>query len=139
MNTVINQHESGAISSHYSICCAGCHIVKDIDVKDFKPPVIIDVDLARNAVRQGFHLMPFSPEEDKWFCTACAESRGADAKVFTAMREQAKSAAHLRAKDTEGKTRVEDEKKERTARQTMRKSIASKKAPKKTGSRGKRK
>ena len=134
MPAIIEQDIAGAISYEYRIRCVGCEMFRVLDMKEFLPP-ITDTVLNAKAVRQGYHLMPFSLDEDKWFCTACAESRGADAKVFTTMREQAKSAAHLKSKASQEKQRVDAEVKERKSRQTIRKSISQTKTRKKTGSR----
>ena len=101
-NVIIGQVLPGSITCSYHVQCAGCIELRELDMSNERLPIIED-SLRARAVRQGFHLMPFSPAEDKWFCTACAESRAADATVFSVMREQAKSAAHLKAKAAEKK------------------------------------
>ena len=136
-NVIIGQVIPGSITCSYHVQCAGCNDCRELDMSNERLPIIED-SLRARAVRQGFHLMPFSPAEDKWVCTACAESRAADATVFSVMREQAKSAAHLKAKAAEKDVKVEDEKKERKDHDTIRRSIAGKKPVKKTASRKKK-
>ena len=123
-NVIIGQVIPGSITCSYHIQCAGCNECRELDMTKEMLPIIED-SLRARAVRHGFHLMPFSPEEDRWFCTACAESRGADSKVFTAMREQVKAAAYLKSKAADEKHRSDYEEKVRKDRDTVSKVIAS--------------
>lgn len=126
-NIIIGRIVSGSITCSYHIQCAGCNECRELDMTKEMLPIIED-SLRARAVRQGFHLMPFSPEEDRWFCTACAETRGADAKLFTARREQVKAAAYLKSKAADEKHRSDYEKRMRKDGDTIRKqrSIAGK-------------
>ena len=138
-NVIIGRIIPESITCSYHIQCAGCNECRELDMTKEMLPIIVD-SLRARAVRQGFHLMPFSPEEDRWFCTACAESRGADSKVFTAMREQAKAAAYLKSKAADEKHRSDYEEKVRKDRDTIVKQrlAASRRSVKKTTSRKKK-
>ena len=127
-NVTIGRIVPGAIACLYHIQCAGCNECRELDMLSSTLPIIED-SLRAKAVRQGFHLMPFSLQDDKWFCTACAESRGPDAKVFTAMRQQAKSAAFLKSKASDEKSRAESERTEKRKREAFARELEAKKRP----------